>query len=241
MIKATIDESGTHDKAPCICVAACLGENMVQWTQFSREWAPRAAKYPKGFHSTAASDYDKAVLANLIERWGLIGYAISISYDDFNTIVTRRLRSRFGAEYVTALRVIALVLREHCEANEIDRISWVLEHGHREQKGADRFLSGLEDRGDFRIWAHKWAPKADITTHPADLVAHLAAGAFEGKKSPLLDVIKRRMQVRHFERHELAETVANGEKMMEEERREKARRRLERRHEREAAPDAFQC
>jgi hypothetical protein len=238
MLKAAIDESGTHDGAPCICVAACLGA-VSQWKQFCRDWEPRATKYVErgGYHAKMGSTDDNAFLASIIERW-LWGMAVTISYDDFKR-VPHRLKSKFGAEYVTALRIIAVVLQHYCETNEIRWISWVLEAGHKQQEAADRFLTDLEkNRPDFRVWGHDWVTKAEIITHSADLVAHVAARSYGGERLSLMDVIEKSVLVRHWALADLLESVEGGEQMLKEERWERRKKKEARRNRRSGEPNA---
>ena len=227
VIKVVVDESGTHDKAPCIVVAGVAGET-GDWKQFVRDWSARAATYPKGYHASKAKDKDNKFLAHIVARW-LSGVVLSISYDDFRAVVTPRLLSKYGGEYRHAVGMLSLILKDYAEKTKTRWISWVLERGHKEQEAVDRYLHLLEEnRPDLRIWAHVWANKEDITTHAADLSAYAVACAYGTGTSPLLEIIRQRMLIHQPTRAQLEEIVRRGEAMLQRERRAKAKARAER-------------
>ena len=204
-----MDESGSHEGAPCIAVAACFGEKPEHWKQYERDWADTAKAYQKRpYHATDARPEDNALLASIVARW-LSGLAITISYSDFDAVVPHRTRSIYGAEYTTSMRALIHVLAHFSHGRDIPWVKWILEAGHPEQPMVDKLLT--ESHGKAHIWSHEWVGKNDISTHAADLLAHLAAAARDATNPPLLDLIvaNDRVLVRHMSRAELEQSVAH--------------------------------
>lgn len=229
-----VDESGTHDKAPCICVAAVFGRQQ-QWDELARAWGPRARWYAEnrnGYHATSALRKDNELLANETARW-LQGLALTIDYKDFREVVTDGIRGEWGAEYQTALRAIAYVLSGYWRAHNIEWTTWVVEAGHSEQSAADKYLRELvKRRRDFRVMSYRWCGKEEIITHPADLAAHVFARRYAGETVPLADVLSTAVLHRHWERSEMEESVKQGEPFLREIQRERKRDKNRRRRER---------
>ena len=234
-----VDESGTHNHAPCICVAAVFGRQQ-QWNQLARDWGPRARYYEehrKPYHATGALDKDNALLAQVTARW-LGGLALTIDYETFQDVVTHHIKSKWGAEYQTALRAIAYILANYVHHEHIDWMTWVLEAGHSEQSAANKYLGELvERRPGFRILSFRWADKRDITTHPADVASHVFARVQAGETVPLADTLATAIRHRHWERAELEESVEKGEIFRRELAREKQLERKRLKEERRAAEE----
>jgi hypothetical protein len=212
MLKVRVDESGIHNSAPAICVASCWTTS-TQWGHLTKDWAPRAARYKHGYHATKASDEDNAALAALVRRRVANGIALTIAYDDFNAVVSHTLRSRFGAEYVTALRVTVLVLSKVCQHEGYKWMSWILEAGCPGQSAADRLLTSIAHDPEFHLHSHTWASKADLTTHAADLIAHLFANERAGISSPLSAAVGPQIVAHHVTREELSNYIERMERV----------------------------
>lgn len=209
VMKVTVDESGTDDQAPCIAVAVCYALKPEHWREYKRDWSPTAKKYEdEGFHAVDADAADLQVLAKATANW-LAGFALTIGYDDFDAVVPHRVRSQFGAEYATAIRVMLHSFTDYCLKNDIlGGFTLVLESGHAEQPAVDKTLTATANArgpGGARsaLWSHQWVGKEDITTHCADLFSHLAAPTRNGAHPPLLDELFRPNPIRKFYVHHM--------------------------------------
>jgi hypothetical protein len=202
VLKVAVDESGSHQDSPAICVAACFA-NAAQWRTYESSWRPTAEKYlPKGYHAAEASDADNAVLATILAQT-LKGIVITISYDDFREVVTKNIRSVFGAEYNAAVRACAYTLRHWCDRYRVPYMTWVLESGHKGESSVNTFLSAIRRDRSWRIWSHEWVGKEDLVTHASDLVSHEVAACYGRPASPLLESMGPEIVRRHFTRKEL--------------------------------------
>lgn len=209
MLKIAVDESGSDQNASAICVVACWTTS-TQWRHFAKEWAPYAAKYPQGFHASKASPEDNVALAGLINRRVQAGIATTIDYDDFKSVVPHTLKSRFGAEYSTAIQAIALVLKHFWDRHNIRWTGWVLEAGHAGEASAKEFLDRRVRDPAWHILSHTWVNKTAVITHAPDLVSHEIARCFGKDPSPLLRGLQQTIIHRHFSKAELVEAVRKG-------------------------------
>lgn len=180
--RVAIDESGYHEGAPCIAAGAVYAFKRQHWREYERDWFPRAVWYRDvGFHSTKARADDLDVLAAAVGRW-LHAFAITISYDDYQSVVPHRIRSRYGGEYSTAIRALVHLLGIVAKDRKENAI-FVLEAGHREQQIVHKMLT--DAKGHTFVADHMWVGKDNIATHAADLIAHVAAPHRSGIRSPM--------------------------------------------------------
>src|SRR4051812_6525092 len=109
MLKATIDESGTHKDAPVLCVGACIALPHA-WRVLRNAWRPHIAHLKKPYHATEHKKNPRKLndtLAGLIEEHVEVCVAVTIAYDDYQAATTPKFRSLFGSEYsVAALQAV---------------------------------------------------------------------------------------------------------------------------------------
>jgi hypothetical protein len=228
VFKVAIDESGSHGDSPALCVAGCLAD-VGNWAGFCHSWRPRAAAYAeRGFHATIARDADNAFLAELIAQW-LNCFAVTVPYSTYKAVVPPKLRSKFGGEYGIGVRLIAIVFHDVSGRLNLGRMAYVLEAGHPGQGSARKFLDEVTLDPAWHVQSHTWVGKEEIITHAPDLVAHLAAAARAGSRSPLLDVIGSRLTIHDYTAAELRKAVKIGLEIDERERKRKERERALRR------------
>lgn len=210
VLKVSVDESGTHGNAPALVVAACVA-TPNGWKQIRRAWAPRAAKYPNGYHATKARDEDNLFLANLLPEHLEASLAVVVPYEVFKFVVPHEHRSRFGAEYATGIRACVHVLAYWCDHHWYDWTTWVLEAGHKGESSARQFLDSILRRPGGHVWSHAWVGKDDLVTHAPDVVSHAIVQKLEQDgRSPLLEAVLKSTVIRAFDRPTLQKAVTKG-------------------------------
>jgi hypothetical protein len=209
MYRVAIDESGSHEGAPALVVAACLMTS-TQWGHFGREWGPTARKYPKGFHATDAVPEDRERLADVLDRRLEVAMAISIDYEEFKALVPQKIKSAFGSEYVSGIRAIAVTLAGWCEKNRINWLAYILEVGHKGEGSAKQFFDEIVRRPHTHVFSHTWVGKENLITHAPDLIAYELARCYGKPHSATLTRLEPRLLCTHFDRESLASAAETG-------------------------------
>jgi hypothetical protein len=210
-----IDESGTHDGAQALTIAACVG-TATEWQRFKDAWAPFAKKYErKGYHATKASDSDNRVLGRLMCEHLSAALAFRTPYAASRALVSSDLRSQVGNEYTLAVRIVVDVLAHIAAQNDVDWISYLIEDGH---PGAARTKQEFEQKkalrpGDpfrKRVYSDTWVGKEELITHPADLLSYEWGTALGRESStPNLDLFRaqEKFHLTDYKPDDMAEAV----------------------------------
>ena len=212
VLKVSVDESGSHGSSPILVVAACIA-TPKGWKKIRNEWGPRANAYPEGYHATKAKNQDNLFLASLLPEYLEASLAVVIPYEVFRAVVPHSHRSRFGAEYTTAIRACTHVLAHWCDRHWYDWTTWVLEAGHKGEDAARQYLDSIVGIAGGHVHSHAWVGKRDLITHAPDVVSHAILSSVEGDgpvRTPLLTEVLRSTAVRSFDRETLAEAVEKG-------------------------------
>ena len=232
VLKVSVDESGTHGGAPALVVTACVG-TPKGWTRILRKWRPRAANYPKGYHATQARDEDNLFLASLLQPHLEASMAVVIPYEVFKAVVPHEHRSRFGAEYATAIRACVHVLAHWCDNYWYDWTTWVLETGHKGENSARRFLDSILGLPASHVHSQAWVGKNDLVTHAPDVVSYAIVSTMESARpasTRLLAEVRKSTMVRAFDRPTLEEAVAKGYDTIKQQRRTALQARKQRKN-----------
>lgn len=112
-----VDDSGTHSQSP-VAVAACFLSDGWRWDRFNGEWEDARQHPNEGFNVFHMADFvarqkefkgwpdDKADrvmnrLMDIIERCTLAAFVSAVVKDDYDQIVTGRLREKLGGYHYT--------------------------------------------------------------------------------------------------------------------------------------------
>lgn len=165
MFEAYFDESGTHDGAPILSVAACVG-TQEQWSAFLKLWGnPR-------FHAKERdSDPLKPKLLDIISKTKLIGMICFVKPAVFENNVSHQWKSALGNAYATCLFACALQICENCP----DGVSFVIEDGQPNSEWVLKILRTMSTVTEWekRITSVALVKKRDfVQLHAADFLAH---------------------------------------------------------------------
>lgn len=214
MLKAAIDESGTHGGAPILCAAACVATSR-QWRLLTDEWLQIVSPLvPPGKHYHAKDKcYDKVSeeLAKLIVRRMDLVCAVTVSKAEYDAVAPRKFKSVYGGNaYALAVQGLLLYIGQWCHKMGKPRVAYVLESGAKGEQFLDNmFHTALKPqlRGRFKILSHTWVGKGEAIIHPADLVAHEVFTCHEAPSTPVYDCLLRKLQVHHLSKEGILQAV----------------------------------
>lgn len=213
VLRATLDESGTHSQNALLSVGVCLG-TPTQWGHFEREWRPICERLVPGgvakYHAKEANCSAASVeLAKLMAR-RLMQVGYYTLYDrDYRAIEAPYFKSYFGSAYSLAIQMAIFDIGRFLWSNapsgkRPQGVAYILEAGHVAQPSVDKVLSrfslDLEYKKKALFASHTWSPKHPIL-HPADLVAHEVSSS--GGLTRVLEPIEGISRGHHFTLEEI--------------------------------------
>lgn len=177
MLHAYLDESGTHDGAPILCVAGYVG-NRRQWGTYEKKWRPEIKDSGiTCFHAQNSSCNKLRIpLATAIDNGGLWGVIYSVKPDIFNSHATTQLKQEMGNAYAVCAVYCAMVIFRLTYHFKLGPVSFVYEAGQPNDELVVRSLKTLALHNDPKM------PVAGVTLgikkeyHPlaaADFLAHV--------------------------------------------------------------------
>ncbi|HEV2561106.1 MAG TPA: DUF3800 domain-containing protein [Rhizomicrobium sp.] len=226
VIKAYMDESGTHKGSPVVTVGAYVAHSAT-WRDWTKNWN-RQKRPIKVFHAT-----DCAALAGEFEGWsapqrdeyvknllpvigggGLIGHAAGIRMDDFRSVASAypELARVFSTPYTACFQwVIQEILTSLNRVGAQDRVAFFHEENDFQKDALDCF-SYLRERYNStgRVLSLTFGGKADYTPlQAADTLAYEANKRLRNVNSPdrrswgAMNPNKDRRQLKYFDRESL--------------------------------------
>jgi hypothetical protein len=180
VIKAYLDESGTHSGAPLVVVAGFIGDRKA-WKSFVKEW--RAILQRAGIDYFNANDPKceplKAPLARAILKRNLLGVAWSVDPLDFKEIASQKFMSRFGNAYSTCAYLCAGMISQLAKQDGWPSVALVYEDGQSNTEFIYNTLSAMKaDPVDHRFGSITFMNKKDpggIPLQAADFLSHIIA------------------------------------------------------------------
>lgn len=177
MLEAYLDESGTHDGAPVLCVAGYVGKR-EQWLKYEEEWLPIINESRVScFHAVEAEcDRLRPSLATAIDKGRFFGVTYSVKPDIFNSYATDQLKNEMGNAYAVCAVYCALVICRVAYAMKLGPVSFIYELGQPNDELVIRSLKTLSMHNDpeMNIIYAGLGRKKDV--HPlaaADFLAHV--------------------------------------------------------------------
>jgi hypothetical protein len=177
VLEAYLDEAGTHDGAPTLCVAAYVG-NRRQWRIYEKTWAsPIKDSGINCFHAENSScDKLRIPLAAAIDKGKMWGVIYSVKPEIFKAHAPAELKREMGNAYaVCAIYCAMVIFRIACEL-KLGPVSFVYEAGQPNDELVVRSIKTLGMHKDPNM------PVAGVTLgtkeehHPlaaADFLAHV--------------------------------------------------------------------
>jgi hypothetical protein len=210
MYKASIDESGTHQNAPVLCIAICVA-SADQWSAFEAEWGPVTQEIQRGYHAKRPEcNPFNELLASLVVKHMEAVFAVSVSLPDFNAIVPQQLRSKFGGPYVWLLKSILYNCGHWCEQKKV-RLAYVIEAGAPNWKAAqkqfERAMAWTDLRRAFGAESFTWVRKGNMVLHPPDLVSQEISSTYQQPLSPVGRILRERVLYFHHDAQRLQKHV----------------------------------
>ena len=206
VIRAVIDESGTHAKSPVLSVAACCGTSR-QWQLLAEKWHP-ALRDELGnverYHAKDASPELNLYLAELIVRHMDCAYAYVISDDEYREYASHDHRSLYGSSYELGITAVYVYLNQHYETvGRPQKIAYIIEDGHANVAPVKNIFSHMtadpESRKKYSVLSVTWVGKEEPTIHPADLIAHETATRWGTKESRVLTTLRKLVTTHYFD------------------------------------------
>jgi hypothetical protein len=213
MIKAAVDESGTHSRRALLSVAFCLATS-TQWKHFEREWSA-ARVLPFGVKHYHAKDrrcdrLTSQMIPLLSRRMSHI-LAITLREEDYRESASARLLGFVGGGYAMAMQFGIYQVHKWLWRQD-QRVAYVLESGHKGEGAVQRVLSVVANSPNLRRRAryvsHTWLPKGEPILDPADLVSHEVSTA-GGEITDRLRILGKLLTVHHVS-HEAIDTATEA-------------------------------
>ncbi len=185
LLRAYMDESGTHDGSPVMCVAGYVWRK-PQVSRFQKQWAATLAKANIGkptraryFHMKDASrppggefkwwDYDdvdllQRELIHQISKRTLVGHAVAFNEAEYNEILAGR--SGMPSAYAFGCFAVLQMIRRWAEREDINqRIAYIFEAGHDDEANARQWIGEIfaspRLKAEHRHFSDSWLPKED--------------------------------------------------------------------------------
>lgn len=165
--QAYLDESGTHEGAPILAVAAYFG-TQEQWDTFLENWRH------EDFHACESRcEKLKPDLADAIDASGIDGAELCLRPHEFNSSASANMKSNVGNAYAVAVFLCVVGICELVSAdNENARVAFILEDGQPNVSWVQRlllsFMAEYPTIASVTIRAKNNTPQL----HPADFLAH---------------------------------------------------------------------
>jgi hypothetical protein len=189
-IKAFIDESGTHQGSPIICLAGYLIYE-DQLIDLESEWLAVMQTFNlPHFHMVDCAhgngEFAKLSKAEridcqtrcieIIRRRTFVGFSVSVNEADFDEIYRPLSRDNWSAYYFCLTSCLSAVVGVLRGSNITERVSFVLEAGHRDQRMASRTMRELFSssvlQAQYQYGSHEFRTKREaVPLQAADLLA----------------------------------------------------------------------
>ncbi len=177
VLEAYLDESGTHDGAPILCVAGYVGKR-EQWLAYEKEWLPEFKNSGLScFHAVDSKcDRLRLPLAAAIDKGKFFGVIYSVKPTAFNSLAPDKLKREMGNAYAVCAVYCAFVIFRIAHELKLGPISFVYEAGQPNDELVLRSIKTLQMHKDPKM------PVAGVTLgtkeehHPlaaADFLSHV--------------------------------------------------------------------
>jgi hypothetical protein len=218
VLEAYLDESGTHDGSPAMCVGGYLF-TAPDARRLAEEWAKvRERENIKFFHMADCSQPPsgqlkgktaeevlaiKKELIALIRETAAFGAAVAVSVDEYEREAPPGFIAHYGNAYTTCLHICAgnlLRMAERAGNYYNGQIAYFFESGHKHQREAnERFNNIAKSENAKREWHYTAHRFADKVNHPpcdaADFIAwHFRKFFLDSWKHPPGSSQRRKMR-----------------------------------------------
>jgi hypothetical protein len=185
-----VDESGTHDGSPVMCVGGYIFSS-ERAIRLSKAWQRILDKYQLPYFRMSlcapgkAPPFDKLndnerialvkELINVITNNMALGFAVSVSEEEFNRLVPED--RRIPGPYAFCLRQCLVFAYSWIEQNNLaDKMAFFFEAGHRDQSRANEMMNRMASspviKDRYRYVGHAFADKKEmLPLQAADLLA----------------------------------------------------------------------
>ena len=219
--QAYLDESGTHDGSPILTVAAYYGTR-EQWDAFISKW-----KHGHFHACEARFDKLKQDLVDAIDASEIEGAEVCLRPYEFSSSASPEMKSNLGNAYAAAMFLCVVGICELVSAeNDNARIAFVIEDGQPNASWVQRLLLSF-------MAEHPTIASVTITSkgnmphlYPADFLAHSRSTT----DTPWMDKLftKGRCREMPIDAEIFVQTSEEVKRLLRENRRRKAKERLER-------------
>ncbi len=175
MIQAFLDESGTDERWPCVCVGAYAAEES-EWKLFADEFTQSRRKCGiELFHAKETScDRLRPALAAALDRRNVYGYMFSVAKRDYKELAIGRIRQQLGNPYAQGVIGCALKIARQAKEQQLGPVAFFIEAG---QPNAEFVRQSIEvQRGNdyFAVASAEVVQKGDhVALQAADFLAHV--------------------------------------------------------------------
>ena len=152
VFEAYLDESGTHDEAPVLCVAAYVGKR-EQWLKYEKEWLPIINKSRVSCCHAVEAECDRLrpSLATAIDKGRFFGVTYSVKPDIFNSHATDQIKNEIGNAYAVCAVYCAFAICRVAYEIKLGPISFIYEMGQPNDELVIRSLKTLALHNDPKM------------------------------------------------------------------------------------------
>jgi hypothetical protein len=211
VLKATMDESGTHKRSAVVCAAVIVGTKS-QWKRLAKDWAPivKQANYRNGYHAKDCARINPE-LASIVARRLKFGYAARVTKADYESITEPRFKSKYGSALSFVIQKCMIEASLWCAEMNVEGLAYAIESGNTSQKFIDQVMRGISTnraaRAEFRVWKYEWLFGNEPVLHPPDLASHEFAACYEQPDSDVLKELSKVIEFDHIPKILLEGTV----------------------------------
>lgn len=174
VIQAFLDESGMHEDAPVVCVAAYAADH-DRWKGFESYWRRELDKAGmQCFHAKdTCCDSLRPILADAMERFRLRGFLCSAGRSDYKNNAGDNFRSTLGNAYAVCAFGSALEVCKWAQNERLGPVAFVIEWGQPNVDFVERTLKTLIGDDELNIASVAVAKKTDFPElQTADFLSH---------------------------------------------------------------------
>jgi hypothetical protein len=233
MIRAAVDESGTHDLDAVLSVAMCAATS-TQWRKFSATWEPER---PADYHAKKETTETNLRLAKLMQKHLTFTRVITIRDREYRAYAPQPFRSQYGSAYAAALQYGILWNYQWVQKHGSGKIAYVLESGHKSEAFMQRVLGRIVGnpwlRDKYKVLSQTWVGKGDTCiTDTADLLSYSYSNWNDG--DPVLVLLRSFAEHLHTDEEAIRGLVEQVTSAQREARQAKQRNLAKRRQERKS-------
>lgn len=178
MIKAYLDEGGTHRGSPILCVAGFSG-TPNEWKLFEKDWQPHLnGAGISDFHAVnPACDKLRSALLRAISDNNLRGILVSIEPEIYKRHAGEQYKTVLGNPYAVCAVQCAMDICMHAQENNLGPVSLFYEMGQPNTDHVYKILTVLsEESPELGLQEISFIKKdVSIAMHTADFLSHVAA------------------------------------------------------------------